>query len=284
MYKSSFFLISVLFVVMTSIQISASFAKQLFPVVGCVGATTLRLSLAAIILCAVHRPWRVKMEKKDLFFLILYGASLSFMNLFFYLSIERIPLGIAVVLEFIGPLAVAIYNSKKARDFIWIILAATGIVLFSPICRDSKMLDPVGLLLALASGFFWATYIIFGQLTPKSVNSGKVSALGIAFGSITILPISLFMFDFHSITLKIVPLSLAVAIFSMVIPYPLELMVLKRLPAKTFGILMSLEPVFAYLSGLIFLNEHLTWVQMLAISLIILACFGSTAKEKPASA
>ena len=155
--------IVLLVVAMASFQLGAVVAKQLFPVVGVAGATALRLGLSSVILLAVWRPWRVRLNAPEAGSIGIYGLAMGFMNLFFYSSLDRIPLGIAVALEFTGPLAVAMAASRRPIDFVWIALAAFGLVAILPMATASQRLDPVGIGFALAAGLCWAIYIVFGQ-------------------------------------------------------------------------------------------------------------------------
>lgn len=260
---------------MISIQIGASVAKQLFPVIGVTETTALRLCLAAIMLSLVHHPWKGKLNRKDLISVFLYGISLGFMNLFFYLSLERIPLGVVVPLEFIGPLIITVYNSKYKSDFIWISLAVLGVALFLPVIETTEQLDLIGILFALGGGLCWAVYIVFGKRAGTSLDSGKTTALGMGIGALVVLPFSLFSSGLDALTLEILPLSLIVAIFSSALPYSFEMIALKKIPPHIFGVLLSIEPVFAAFFGFFFLNECLSWLQIFAIILIIVACFGA---------
>lgn len=261
---------------MTSIQFGATFAKQLFPVVGVVGTSGLRLFLATAILFAVWRPWRGKLSRTEIKAITLYGISLGFMNLLFYVALARIPLGISVALEFTGPLTVSLASSRRLGDFLWVVLAGIGIVLLLPVSGVSEALDPVGVLFALGAGGFWALYIIFGQRAGGSMHGGRATALGMLVATLVVLPMGIIEEGTKLFDLKLLPLALLVALTSSAFPYTLEMFVLKKLPAKTFGILMSLEPAIAAISGLFLLHEYLTWIQWSAIGCIIAASVGSS--------
>ncbi len=261
---------------MTSIQFGSTLAKQLFPVVGVVGTSGLRLFLATVILFAVWRPWRGQLSRAEIKAITLYGVSLGFMNLLFYVALARIPLGIAVALEFTGPLTVSLASSRRLGDFLWVILAGIGIVLLLPVSGVSEALDPVGVLFALGAGGFWALYIIFGQRAGGSMHGGRATALGMLVAALVVLPMGIIEEGTKLFDLKLLPLALLVALTSSAFPYTLEMFVLKKLPAKTFGILMSLEPAIAAVSGLILLHEYLTWIQWSAIGCIIAASVGSS--------
>jgi inner membrane transporter RhtA len=272
-----------LIIAIVSIQFGASVAKGLFPLVGAYGATALRLSIAAFILLIIWRPWRTRLSKKSYTSIAIYGVSLGLMNLLFYISLERIPLGIAVALEFTGPLAVSLIHSKKAVDFLWAILAAVGIFLILPLTQSAEALDVVGILFALGAGLCWALYILFGQKAGGEEHAGMVTSLGMMVAALVVLP---FNFIFGAKTIfnpEALPLALGVAILSSALPYSLEMISLKRIPAKTFGILMSLEPAIAALMGFLYLSETLTAKQLVAIGCIICASLGGTmgVKTKP---
>lgn len=265
-----------LLVAMASIQMGAALAKQLFPVVGPIAATTLRLFFATLVLFCIWRPWRGKLNRRDAIAISLYGVSLGLMNLLFYLALDRIPLGIAVALEFIGPLSVALLASRRYWDLFWVLLAIAGIYLVMPLQQASGNLDPLGVFLALGAGVCWAAYIIFGQKAGSSLGGGRVTALGMFVAALIVLPVGMVYGELGSIDMDIMPFALAVAILSSALPYSLEMISLKRLPAKTFGILMSIEPALAALSGMMFLGETLSPMQWLAVTCIIAASLGSS--------
>lgn len=270
-------------VAMMVIQSGASLAKTLFPVIGPEGTTALRVGFAALILSMVFRPWKNWPARKDQKALWLYGISLGGMNLMFYMAIERIPLGIAVALEFTGPLAVALLSSKRKLDLLWVALAMAGIALLLPWQTDASALDPLGVALALGAGACWAGYIIFGQKTGGALHGGTAVALGMAVAALFLFPIGLASAGTALFSWTVLPFAFAVALLSSAIPYSLEMVALKRLPAQSFSILMSLEPAIAALAGLIILAEQLSLLQWLAIFSVIAASLGSslTAGKKP---
>ncbi len=270
-----------LIVAMASIQLGAVFAKGLFPRVGASGAAALRLALASLILTAVWRPWRVRPTARELRSIVIYGLAMGWMNFFFYLSLSRIPLGIAVALEFTGPLAVALAASHRAVDFLWIALAALGLLALLPLGVESKPLAPLGIAFALAAGFCWAFYIVFGQ-KAGAAHGGRTPALGTVVGAAAIVPIGAAHAGAALLAPAILPAACAVAVLSSALPYSLEMYALTRLPTRTFGVLMSLEPALGALSGLCFLGESLTAVQWAAIAGIMLGSGGSAATSRPA--
>ncbi|RRV05785.1 threonine/homoserine exporter RhtA [Pseudomonas sp. v388] len=275
--KSSSFIfpLCLLMIAMASIQTGASLAKSLFPLVGAQGTTTLRLVFASLIMLVILRPWRARLTARSLRTVVIYGIALGGMNFLFYMSLRTVPLGIAVALEFTGPLAVALAASRKAIDFVWVILAAIGLFLLIPAGASSASLDPVGVGYALGAGVCWAAYILFGQKAGAD-NGVQTAALGVMIAAIVVAPIGIVHAGPALFDLALVPVALGVAILSTALPYSLEMVALTRMPARTFGTLASLEPVFAALSGMVFLHEVLTLVQWLAIGAIIVASIGAT--------
>lgn len=264
-----------LLVAMLSIQSGASFAKTLFPVTGALGTTALRVCFAAIMLMAIWRPWRdcswAKLGK-----LLPYGMALGLMNATFYLSVERIPLGVAVALEFTGPLAVALCLSRRALDLLWVGLAAIGVALLLIPWGDHAPLDGVGLLFGLAAAVFWGLYIILGKRAGTTMHGGHAAAWGMLFAALSVLPLALISSDHRFFQPSLWPAALGVAVFSSALPYTLEMLALKELTPMTFGLLMSLEPAIAALVAMGFLGELLTAVQWAAIGCVILASLGSS--------
>ncbi len=261
---------------MVSIQTGASFAKRLFPELGPLGATSLRLIFASMILLLYWQSWTRKWSRPQLLTLVGYGTSLGLMNLLFYCALERVPLGLAVALEFTGPLGLALLASRRALDFIWAFLAAVGVLLILPIQVSSVQkisIDGVGF--ALGAGICWALYILFGKRIGEDVPSGHATALGMGVAAIAVAPFGLLLQGRHLFHIDLLPWALMVAILSSALPYSLEMIALKKLPHKTFSTLMSLEPAIAALSGLIFLKENLSWVQWFAILLVMIASAGA---------
>lgn len=269
---------------MVSIQSGASLSKQLFPVVGAPGTTALRLLFATAVLVAVFRPWTRWPRGSEWTAIGLYGLSLGGMNLLFFQALERIPLGVAVALEFVGPLAVALGASRRRRDFLWAALAIAGLGLLLPFNRLSAGLDGLGAAYALAAGACWALYIVFGKRVGGSVPGGIATTLGMTCALALALPIGWAHAGSALFDPRLIPLGLAIGILSSALPYSLEMIALKALPTQTFGILMSLEPAIAALSGLVFLGERLTPLQLVAMGLVMAASVGSTtaAPEAPA--
>lgn len=263
---------------MISIQSGASLAKQLFPVLGISGVATLRIGMAAMVLYGFFRPDFRKLKQKELLLGLGYGACLGAMNLIFYFAIQRIPLGLGVTLEFLGPLVLALIGSRKAIDLIWALLAGLGIFLITP--RGDSSADMWGIMLAILAGAFWAGYIVIGGKISKVMKSGDAVTLGMLFASLFVIPISVLSGDLNLLNSNLLLLGLAVALLTSAIPFSLDMGALRQLPSKTFSILMSLHPAFAALSGLIFLNEQLSLIQGIAIGCVIAASIGATLTVK----
>ncbi len=268
--------VAVLLTAMLSIQSGAAMAKHLFNALNPYGVTTLRLLFAALILLAIWHPWKKPPRGKEWLVIVLFGASLGLMNMLFYLSIARIPLGIAVALEFTGPLAVALFHSHRRIDWLWIAGALAGIILLSPFNRFSAPLNPAGILYAFGAGICWALYIVFGKKASNSVHGGIATSLGMTAAALIILPIGFINAGTSMFLPAILPTAFCVALLSSAIPYSLEMIGLSNLPTRTFSILMSLEPAVGTVLGFIFLREELNAIQLIAIALVIIASVGST--------
>jgi len=259
--------IAMLLVAMLSVQGGASIAKTLFPVLGATNVAVLRILFSTLFMAVVLRPWKIRLNRDNWRPLLLYGVTLGTMNLSFYQALERIPLGIAVAIEFVGPLGVAIAASRRTVDFLWALLALAGLALLTPIGPDSHDLDPVGMGFALLAGLCWAVYILAGQRAGQD-HGPRSAAVGMVISSFIALPFGVASASSLSVLLPVLPLALAVALFSSALPYTLEMIALPRLPAATFGILMSLEPAIAAIIGALVLQEHLPllhWVAILAV-------------------
>jgi inner membrane transporter RhtA len=210
---------------------------------------------------------------------LIYGIALGGMNFLFYMAIRTIPLGIGVALEFTGPLAVALFHSRKVTDFIWIVLAVSGLALLIPM-GQADSLDLTGALYALGAGVCWAAYILFGQKAGAD-HGVQTAALGVVIAAIFIAPIGVAHAGAALLNPSLIPVAIGVAILSTALPYTLEMVALTRMPVRTFGTLMSMEPAVGALSGLLFLHESLTLTQWLAIGAIIVASAGATLTTRP---
>lgn len=267
--------VAVILIAMLSIQSGASLAKSLFPLVGAPGVTALRIALGTAILVVIFKPWRLRFKKEQRLPLLFYGLSLGAMNYMFYLSIQTIPLGIAVALEFTGPLAVALFSSRRPVDFIWVVLAVLGLWFLLPLGQDVSQIDLTGAALALGAGACWAVYILTGQRAGEEHGPATV-ALGSLIAAIVFVPVGMAQATESIWQWSVMPIGLAVAILSTALPYSLEMIALTRLPTRIFGTLMSMEPALAAISGMVFLGETLTFTQTLALCSIIAASMGST--------
>lgn len=276
--------IAVLIVAMVCFQVGAAMAKGLFPAVGAAGAAALRLALASIMLLAVWRPWQTRLSLREIRVIVMYGLALGWMNFFFYLSLRSIPLGISVALEFTGPLGLAMAASRRAIDFLWILMAALGLVALLPLGLglESKPLDVLGVGFGLAAGLCWALYIFYGR-KAGAAHGGQTTALGMVVGAVVIAPIGAAQAGTQLFSPAILPVALGVALLSSALPYSLEMWAMPRLPTRTVGVLMSLDPALGALSGLFFLGEGLSWVQWAAIASIMAASAGSAVTGRAAT-
>lgn len=272
--------IVVILIAMLSIQSGASLAKSLFPLVGAPGVTALRIALGTLILVVIFKPWRLRFKKVQRLPLLFYGLSLGGMNYLFYLSIQTVPLGIAVALEFTGPLAVALFSSRRPVDFVWVVLAVLGLWFLLPLGQNISHVDLTGAALALGAGACWAVYILTGQRAGEEHGPATV-ALGSLIAAIIFVPIGMAQATESIWQWSILPVGLAVAVLSTALPYSLEMIALTRLPTRIFGTLMSMEPALAAMSGMVFLGESLTLTQTLALCSIIAASMGSTLTMRP---
>ncbi|ACU04648.1 EamA family transporter [Pedobacter heparinus] len=257
-----------------SVQGGAAIAKGLFPLLGAAGTASVRIGFSAIILLAVYRPNLKQLSLQQWKTVSAYGLSLGAMNLIFYLAIKRIPLGLGVTLEFIGPLLLAVLGSKRAIDFLWVLLAAIGIACIAP--WNEKGADLLGMFLALLAGAFWAGYIVLGGRISKLMDGGQAVAIGMVFASVVVLPFGIAGGILNHFSPTMLFSGIALALLSSAIPFTLEINALRKIPARTFSILMSLEPAVAAICGLLFLNEILSFHEWLAVALVIIASAGAT--------
>ena len=274
--NSTIFAVSLIILSMFSLVSGASLAKQLFLVIGAESTSVIRLAVAAFFLIIIWRPWRTKLNKEQLKIIVIYGICLGIMNFLFYLAISRLPLGIAIAIEFTGPLAVAIMLSKKPFDFLWAILAITGVVLILPISKTQGPIDITGVLYALGAAVAWAFYIIQGKKASTTAHPGITTSLGMSFGFLIVLPFGATNIPIVFSNYTLVLTAIGVGILSSAIPYSLEMIALNKLASKHFSLLMSMEPAIGAVAGYLFLNERLNLIQMLAIFCIIAASVGST--------
>jgi inner membrane transporter RhtA len=259
-----------------SVQGGAALAKELFPALGAAGTAGMRITLAALLLLALFRPPLARFTRAEWAAVIPYGVVLGAMNLSFYLALARIPLGLAVTLEFLGPLAVAVLGSRHVSDLLWVLLAGAGILLLSPWGGTAETLDLVGVALALLAAACWAAYILLGGRVSRLLAGGQGVAAGMLFAALTVAPFTLPDVVAARPGPTLLAACLGVALLSGAVPFTLEMMALRALPSRTFGILMSLEPAAAACAGVLFLREELSAVQWLAVLLVSAASAGAT--------
>jgi inner membrane transporter RhtA len=257
-----------------SVQFGSALAKTLFDDVGPGGTVMLRVCFAALLLVALWRPRVAGHDRRDLALAGLFGLTLAAMNLSFYESLDRIPLGAAVTCEFVGPLGVAVFGSRRALDVLWVALAAGGIVLLA--APGGAGLNAPGVLLALLAGGFWAAYILISVRVGRAFPGGSGLALAMAIGAVLTLPFGIADAGSGLGHVDVLAAALGVAVLSSVIPYSLELEALRHLPASVFGVLMSLEPAAAAIAGLIVLGQVLGANEWAGMALVIVASAGAT--------
>jgi len=263
---------------MISIQWGASLAKQLFPILGIPATAMLRTVLAAAILAVYAKPWRgPRLSREAAVSVIGYGLAMGAMNLLFYLAIARIHLGIAVALQFLGPLCVTLSHARRLVDLLWAALAMAGIIMLMPGSQqpNREVIDLVGVGYALVGAGCWAAYIIFGKRSSRYVPGMRVTALGMAVAAIAMLPLGMMDYSTPLMNETFWVYAPIVAILSCAIPYSLEMMAMTRIPSKTFGVLMSLEPAIAAIFGQVNLRESIYLEQWLGIVAIVIASAGS---------
>lgn len=266
-----------------SVQFGASVAIMLMPRAGALGVVSLRLALAAVVMLAVCRPTLRGYSRADWGTVVAFGAAMGCMNILFYQSVDRIPLGAAVTLEVLGPLALSVIVSRRLVNLLWAVLALVGLVLLSGLATGGggtdggglDRLDPVGAAYALGAGAMWAAYIVFSARTGRRFPQADGVALGMTVGALIALPLGIAESGAKLLAPSTLGLGLAVALMSSVLPYTLELLALRRMPAPTFAILMSLEPAIAATAGFLVLHQALSATDALAIALVIVASMGA---------
>jgi inner membrane transporter RhtA len=261
-----------------SVQFGAAVAKGLFPALGPAGTVLLRMATGAVVLQLLARrpPHRLPAGSRGL--VAAFGLALAAMNLAFYLALDRIPLGVAVTVEFIGPLAVAVAGSRRPRDLLWALLAAVGVLLLTGggAALLSGALDPLGVLLAAVAGGCWAAYILLSQRVGAAVPGVHGLAVAMAVGTVALLPVGVASAGGRLLEPHLLAAGAAVGLLSSAVPYTLELAALRSLAASTFGVLMSLEPAVAALAGFVLLGERLRTAQLVAVGCVCAASAGAT--------
>jgi inner membrane transporter RhtA len=255
-----------------SVQSGAAIATRLFPTVGPGGAVLLRIGLAAVVLLAVARP-RIRAGRRDLALAVLFGLALAGMNATFYAALDRVPLGVGVTVEFVGPLSVAVAGSRRRLDLVWVALAAAGVVLLT---SGSGRIDLVGIAFAFVAGCFWAAYILLAQRVGRAFPGASGLAVALAVATVAVAPFGIVSGGSNLLQPSVLWRGAAVALLSSALPYSLELSALRRMRTSVFGVLMSLEPAMAALSGLVFLGQHLIAREWIAIACVVVASIGAT--------
>lgn len=260
----------------TSIQFGAALAATLFDQAGPAGTSAVRLSFAALVLLAVWRPWRRRHDPRALRLVALFGLTLGAMNLTFYEALDRIPLGIAVTIEFLGPITVATLLSRRRLDLVWVALATTGILLLAAPWQASGGLDSLGVAFALIAAVFWGLYIVLAQRAGRFFDGGEGLAIAMVWAAAIPLVPGIAQAGADLLDPGLLAAGFGVALLSSVIPYSLETEALRRMPASVFGILMSLEPAVAALAGFLVLSQSLGARELVAIGLVVAASIGVT--------
>lgn len=256
-----------------SVQFGAAFAKTLFDELGAGGTVFVRTLVAAIVLALIWRPRLAGHDRRDLRLALVFGLVLAAMNFCFYSSIERIPLGIAVTFEFVGPLGVAVFGSRRPLDLLWVVLAATGILLLSDLGAGG--LDRLGVALALFAGVLWAAYILLSARMGQAFPGGAGLALAMVVATIPLAPVGIADGGSQLLVPEVLLAGGAVGLLGSAIPYALELEALRTMPVGVFGVLMSLEPAVAAFAGFLVLDEGLVTREVVAIGLVVAASAGA---------
>jgi inner membrane transporter RhtA len=260
-----------------TVQFGAAIAKGLFDELGPTGTVFLRMGFAALVLLALWRPSVSGFARGDYLIAILFGLALGAMNLSLYLALDRIPLGVAVTLEFVGPLGVAVAGSRRLLDLLWAVLAAAGILLLAPLdILGDVDLDPAGVALALLAGLFWASYILLSARTGNAFPGGTGLVIALCVATVALVPVGIAGGGAALLDPWLLLAGFAVAMLSSAIPYSFELEALRKLPARVFGVLMSLEPAVAALIGFVVLDERLGLRVLAAILLVTVAAVGAS--------
>jgi inner membrane transporter RhtA len=265
-------------VAIVSVQFGAAFSKQLFPVIGVERATFVRLALGALLLAPVLQPWKMRLSAQQWPLLLLYSAVMGSMNLCFYLAVQRIPLGVAVALEFMGPLALAVSHSHRPLDLLWVALAIAGLALLLPISQafhtSAHPMDGIGVLFGLLAACCWAAYSLVGRRIGKQQGPGIIG-LGMAIAALMMLPLAAVQPGSVVLTSHLALAALVMALFSSALPFSLEMIALTGMPIRVYGTFTSLEPALGTLMGLLVLRELPDARQLTGIAAVVAASLGS---------
>jgi inner membrane transporter RhtA len=272
-----FMALMILSIAIIMFQSGSAFAVAVFATIGPMATVALRQGSSALLMGAFAKVWKIDFQNLDLKSLIPYGLSLGIMNICFYLSISRIPLGVAVSIEFAGPLLVGVFASRKKSDLLWVLIAAIGIYLLLPLHQFSQHLDRLGLFYAAIAGAAWAGYIVFGHNIGKTMNETQSVAIGMIICAAISIPLAIFVGVKQNIDLwHWIMYGAMLTFFSGAVPYTMEMYAMKRMSKSTISLIMSLDPAFAAISGFVFLHQKLHFMQIIAVLLIIIASLGAT--------
>lgn len=264
---------------MVAFATGSSAAKQLFPVAGAAGTTLFRVGFATVLLMALWRPWRRQWSRAELVPLAGYGIVLGLMNLSFYLALRTIPLGLAIAIELLGPLTVALLASRRLVHVLWIVLALGGLALLLPLGEVKSALDPVGIGFALCAALCWALYIVFGKKVAH-LHPGSTVAVGMAFATVAVAPFGVAAAGPALLDPHVIALGALVAVLSSAVPYSLEMISLRHIPERTYGVVLSIDPAIGALAGYLMLGEVLSPRQLAALSCVIVAAMGAVLTRK----
>ncbi len=260
-----------------SLPFGAAVAAQLFPVLGPWGVTSLRVAIAAVLLVVIVRPRPRRWTRPQWLAAVLFGVSLAAMNGFFYAAIDRIPLGPAVAIEFLGPLVLAAVLTRRVADAVWVAVALLGMALLGiDGLIGAEPLDPLGVLFILIAAGFWVMYIRMSARVGALIPGSGGLAMGLVVAAVLLIPVGVPAAATVAGDLQLLLLAAVTAVLSSVIPYSFELAALRRLPQRVFGVLLSLEPAFATLAGWLILGQDATALRLLAVALVIAASVGTT--------
>ena len=270
-----------------SVNLGAAAAKGLFPLIGVEGITAYRVGFSALLLLAIFKPWRSRINRQDCINIVIYGTVLGLMNLLIYRAFNLLPIGIAVAIEVTGPLAVALWSSRRPRDFAAVSCAVLGLYLLLPLGGgfgpNSSDLDTTGILYAFGASVCWALYIVFGK-RAASLPGGQAVAWGMLVASLFTVPLGIAYAGAALLAPALVLTGVLIAVLSSALPYTFEISALRRLPPRVFGILSSAAPAVSAVIGMVFLKEHLTPLQWSAIACIVMASLLSALPSRSAPA